>query len=150
MYAAKLNSDQWCLEMCMIFHFQRSAFDFYLLCSLPFRLLNKNDASFSVNGVEYAFGAIEYPASGIFEVEPRQCPGYKFKKSIFIGTTFLNPFQIKELMKLKAENYYGYTYHLLAKNCNHFSEDVCHKLTGISIPKWVNRLAKLGSLSISH
>jgi len=98
-----------------------------------------------VHGVEYAFGAIEYPASGIFEVEPRQCPGYKFKKSIYIGTTFLNPFQVKELMKLKSENYYGHTYHLLTKNCNHFSQDVCSKLTGSSIPKWVNRLARLGS-----
>ncbi|KAF4357306.1 hypothetical protein F8388_002814 [Cannabis sativa] len=65
-----------------------------------------------VHGVEYAFGAHDYPTSGVFEVEPRQCPGFKFRKSIFIGTTCLDPIQ----------------------------------LTGKTIPKWVNRLAKIGSI----
>ncbi|KAA8537659.1 hypothetical protein F0562_027267 [Nyssa sinensis] len=45
-----------------------------------------------VHGVEYAFGAHDYPSSGVFEVEPRQCPGFKFRKSIFIGTTMLGPY----------------------------------------------------------
>ncbi|KAH9758611.1 DUF862 domain-containing protein [Citrus sinensis] len=70
-----------------------------------------------VHGVEYAFGAHDYPTSGVFEVEPRLCPGFKFRKSIFIGTTCLDPIQ-----------------------------DICYKLTGKPIPKWVNRLAKIGSV----
>nr|DAD21739.1 TPA_asm: hypothetical protein HUJ06_023202 [Nelumbo nucifera] len=47
-----------------------------------------------VHGVEYAFGAHDYPSSGVFEVEPRQCPGFKFRKSIFMGTTCLDPTQV--------------------------------------------------------
>ncbi|XP_074587978.1 uncharacterized protein LOC141843861 isoform X1 [Curcuma longa] len=39
-----------------------------------------------VHGVEYAFGAHDYPTSGVFEVEPRQCPGFRFRKSIFMGS----------------------------------------------------------------
>ncbi|KAL9446056.1 hypothetical protein AB3S75_013852 [Citrus x aurantiifolia] len=70
-----------------------------------------------VHGVEYAFGAHDYPTSGVFEVEPRLCPGFKFRKSIFIGTTGLDP-----------------------------NQDICYKLTGKPIPKWVNRLAKIGSV----
>ena len=46
----------------------------------------------AVYGVEYAFGAHDYSTSGVFEVEPRQCPGFKFRKSIFMGTTSLDPF----------------------------------------------------------
>ncbi|KVI06573.1 protein of unknown function DUF862, eukaryotic [Cynara cardunculus var. scolymus] len=46
-----------------------------------------------VHGVEYAFGAHDYPSSGVFEVEPRQCPGFKFRRSILIGTTCLDPIQ---------------------------------------------------------
>ncbi|KAL3571699.1 hypothetical protein D5086_025603 [Populus alba] len=46
-----------------------------------------------VHGVEYAFGAHDYPTSGVFEVEPRQCPGFKFRRSIFIGTTCLDSIQ---------------------------------------------------------
>lgn len=98
-----------------------------------------------VHGVEYAFGAHDYPTSGVFEVEPRQCPGFKFRRSILIGTTCLNPSEVREFMEHHAANYNGDTYHLIVKNCNHFCNDICYKLTGKQIPKWVNRLAKLGS-----
>lgn len=99
-----------------------------------------------VHGVEYAFGAHDYPTSGVFEVEPRQCPGFRFRKSILIGTTCLNAVQIREFMEHHSLNYSGDKYHLIVKNCNHFCKDVCYKLTGKSIPKWVNRLARIGSL----
>ena len=98
----------------------------------------------TVYGVEYAFGAHDYSTSGVFEVEPRQCPGFKFRKSIFMGTTSLDPFQIREFMERQSANYNGDAYHLIVKNCNHFCEDICYKLTGNSIPKWVNRLARIG------
>lgn len=99
-----------------------------------------------VHGVEYAFGAHDYPTSGVFEVEPRQCPGFKFRKSIFIGTTCLDPIQVREFMEQQSSSYNGDAYHLIVKNCNHFCKDVCYKLTGKQIPKWVNRLAKIGSI----
>ncbi|XP_077233258.1 deSI-like protein At4g17486 isoform X2 [Tasmannia lanceolata] len=105
-------------------------------------------AGVEVHGVEYAFGAHDYPTSGVFEVEPRQCPGFKFRKSIFIGTTCLDPIQVREFMEHHAVNYHGDTYHLIVKNCNHFCKDICYKLTGNSIPKWVNRLASIGSLCV--
>ncbi|KAI8548785.1 hypothetical protein RHMOL_Rhmol07G0300900 [Rhododendron molle] len=98
-----------------------------------------------VHGVEYAFGAHDYPTSGVFEVEPRQCPGFKFRKSILIGTTRLDAVQVREFMERHSASYNGDTYHLIVKNCNHFCKDICYKLTGKPIPKWVNRLAKLGS-----
>lgn len=99
-----------------------------------------------VDGVEYAFGAHEFSTSGVFEIEPRQCPGFKFRKSIFMGTTYMDPIQVREFIERQSANYYGNTYHLIVKNCNHFCEDICYKLTGNRIPKWVNRLAKIGSL----
>ncbi|KAG8503118.1 hypothetical protein CXB51_000929 [Gossypium anomalum] len=99
-----------------------------------------------VHGVEYAFGAHDYPTSGVFEVEPRQCPGFKFKKSIFIGTTSLDPHQVRDFVERYSERYNGDTYHLIVKNCNHFCDDICHKLTGKRIPRWVNRLARIGSM----
>lgn len=104
----------------------------------------------TVHGLEYAFGAHDYPSSGVFEVEPRQCPGFKFRKSIFIGTTSLDPIQVREFMERQSASYNGDTYHLIAKNCNHFCKDVCYKLTGKSIPKWVNRLAKIGTLRLFY
>ncbi|XP_057974257.1 deSI-like protein At4g17486 [Malania oleifera] len=99
-----------------------------------------------VHGVEYAFGAHDYSTSGVFEVEPRQCPGFKFRKSIFIGTTCLDSNQVRQFMEYHSTNFHGDTYHLIVKNCNHFCKDICYKLTGKPIPKWVNRLAKIGSV----
>ncbi|XP_042004349.1 deSI-like protein At4g17486 [Salvia splendens] len=99
-----------------------------------------------VHGIEYAFGAHDYSSSGVFEVEPRQCPGFKFRKSISVGTTSLDATQVREFMERQAANYNGDTYHLIVKNCNHFCKDICYKLTGKRIPRWVNRLAKLGSI----
>ncbi|CAN4107570.1 unnamed protein product [Withania somnifera] len=99
-----------------------------------------------VHGIEYAFGAHDYPTSGVFELEPRKCPGFKFRKSVFMGTTYLDPIQLREFIERQSANYNGDSYHLIAKNCNHFSDDICYRLTGKRIPKWVNRLARVGSL----
>ncbi|KAE8670850.1 PPPDE thiol peptidase family protein [Hibiscus syriacus] len=45
-----------------------------------------------------------------------------------------------------ASEYHGDTYHLISKNCNHFTDDMALRLMGKSIPGWVNRMARLGSL----
>ncbi|KAH9617677.1 hypothetical protein KSS87_007365 [Heliosperma pusillum] len=103
-----------------------------------------------VHGAEYAFGAHDYPSSGVFEVEPRHCPGFMFRKAIFIGMTSLDEKQVREFMEQHAANYNGDSYNLIVKNCNHFCKDVCYKLTAKKIPKWVNRLAKIGVVSLAH
>lgn len=104
---------------------------------------------YAVHGVEYGFGAHERSATGIFEVEPRQCPGFTFRKSILIGRTDLGPKEVRSFMEKLATDYSGNTYHLITKNCNHFCNDVCIQLTGKPIPSWVNRLARLGKKSTS-
>ncbi|XP_059658230.1 deSI-like protein At4g17486 [Cornus florida] len=99
-----------------------------------------------VHGVEYAFGAHEHPTTGIFEVEPKKCPGFTFRKSILIGRTDMGPKEVRALMEKFAEEYSGNTYNLITKNCNHFCNGACLQLTRKPIPSWVNRLARLGSL----
>ncbi|KAH0461247.1 hypothetical protein IEQ34_008822 [Dendrobium chrysotoxum] len=100
-----------------------------------------------VHGVEYAYGAHDHPTTGIFDAEPRSCPGFAFRKSILIGRTDLGPEEVQDLMEELAESYTGNAYNLISKNCNHFCNDACIRLTGNAIPSWVNRLANLGTLS---
>ncbi|KAK9229629.1 hypothetical protein WN944_022592 [Citrus x changshan-huyou] len=97
-----------------------------------------------VHGVEYAFGAHEYPTTGIFEGEPKQCEGFTFRKSILIGKTDMGPAEVRTVMEDLAEEYKGNAYNLITKNCNHFCNDACIRLTGNPIPSWVNRLARIG------
>lgn len=98
----------------------------------------------AVHGVEYAFGAHEYPTTGIFEGEPKQCEGFTFRKQILIGKTDKGPAQVRAVMEDLAEDYKGNAYNLISKNCNHFCNDACIRLTGNPIPSWVNRLARIG------
>jgi hypothetical protein len=99
----------------------------------------------TVHGSEYSFGAHDHPSSGVFEVEPKNCPGFIYRCSIFIGHTNLNPLEFREFIQRMASEYHGDTYHLISKNCNHFTDDICIRLAGKSIPCWVNRLARLGN-----
>lgn len=98
-----------------------------------------------VHGMEYGFGAHEYPTSGVFQVEPKSCPGFVFRRSVCVGTTDMSRSQVRTSIEDLAEDYHGDTYHLIIKNCNHFTADVCKLLTGKPVPGWVNRLARLGS-----
>ncbi|XP_074574983.1 deSI-like protein At4g17486 [Curcuma longa] len=98
-----------------------------------------------VHGMEYGFGAHEYPTSGVFEVEPKNCPGFIFRRSVWLGTTTMSRAEARMLIEDLAGKYHGDTYHLIIKNCNHFTDEVCMRLTGKPIPGWVNRLARLGS-----
>lgn len=98
-----------------------------------------------VHGAEFGFGAHEFSSSGVFEVEPKSCPGFIFRRSVLLGSTDMSHSEFRSFMEEISRKYHGDTYHLIAKNCNHFTDDVCKKLTGKPIPGWVNRLARLGS-----
>lgn len=52
--------------------------------------------------------------------------------------------EFRTFIEKLAGKYHGNTYHLINKNCNHFTDDVCQSLTGKPIPSWVNRLARVG------
>ncbi|KAG6528236.1 deSI-like protein At4g17486 [Zingiber officinale] len=98
-----------------------------------------------VHGMEYGFGAHDFSMSGVFEVEPKSCPGFIFRRSVWLGTTNISRSEFRLFMEDLSEKYYGDTYHLMDKNCNHFTEEVSMQLIGKPIPGWVNRLANIGS-----
>lgn len=93
-------------------------------------------------GVEYAYGGHEYDVSGVFATNPRDAPGpVIFRESIQVGTTQMSPQRVQQVVQEMGETYKGNAYHLLQRNCNHFSNDLCQKLTGQQAPLWINRLA---------
>eukprot|EP00245_Coleochaete_scutata_P005090 TRINITY_DN18371_c0_g1_i1.p1 TRINITY_DN18371_c0_g1~~TRINITY_DN18371_c0_g1_i1.p1 ORF type:complete len:186 (-),score=5.86 TRINITY_DN18371_c0_g1_i1:933-1490(-) len=99
-----------------------------------------------VHGVEYAYGAHDYSTSGVFEVEPCNTPGFTYRTTILLGSTNLNPRDFRRFMEVCAEDFTGDSYHLIVKNCNHFTNDVCMRLLGKGLPGWINRLARIGWL----
>lgn len=95
-----------------------------------------------VYGVEYAYGGHEYDVSGVFATNPKDAPGpVLFRESVLVGYTSMSPQHVQQAVQEMGEQYKGNAYHLLQRNCNHFSNDLCRKLTGKEAPLWINRLA---------
>jgi len=77
-------------------------------------------------------------------VEPRKCPRFVYRCSVTLGHVNMHPSEFRTFIESIANEYHGDTYHLISKNCNHFTNDMSHRLNGKRIPGWVNRLARLG------
>mmetsp|Transcript_5409 Transcript_5409/g.7316 ORF Transcript_5409/g.7316 Transcript_5409/m.7316 type:complete len:199 (+) Transcript_5409:327-923(+) len=94
---------------------------------------------------EYAYGAHDFSSSGVFETAPRTTPGTAgFRGSVLVGRTRLSPQEVEDLCDQLGDEYRGNQYHLLSRNCNHFTNSLTKELTGKSSPGWINRLAYLG------
>lgn len=104
-----------------------------------------------VHGVEYAYGGHQYSYTGVYSMAPKDEDsvsthgGVKFKESIHIGFTTMSERQVNELISTLGRQYNGNVYHVFQRNCNHFSNELCTRLCGGSIPPWVNRLAYVTS-----
>lgn len=98
-------------------------------------------------GVEYAYGGHPYQFSGVFENSPQDAEElgdtFKFKESIVVGETEKSSSEIRRLIKALGDDFRGDRYHLISRNCNHFSAVLARHLTGKEIPGWINRLANL-------
>ncbi|KAG1048204.1 hypothetical protein G6F43_009386 [Rhizopus delemar] len=97
---------------------------------------------------EYCFGGHNYENhTGVFVVQPKIGPhDVPYKQSIHMGYSKLSQKEIEKVISELSDEYMGTSYNLLTRNCNHFSDNLCKRLTGKSIPGWINRAAKLGAM----
>ncbi|CAI2722573.1 unnamed protein product [Schistosoma spindalis] len=102
-----------------------------------------------VHGIEYSYGGHPLTNSGVFSMLPRDSAylgeNYSYKVTLSMGYTDFTASDVPLLLESITTDYRGDQYHLLNKNCNHFSDTFVQLLCGRSLPKWINRLATIGS-----
>ncbi|KAL3776546.1 hypothetical protein ACHAW5_008708 [Stephanodiscus triporus] len=122
--------------------------------------------SIDVRGFRYQFGAnvgISRTASRGDSADSNRFvpPNGAYRESIVLGQTWCEQGEINAIVqRMKDEGFRGDTYHLVKRNCNHFSETFAMALilgnelleevngdvrTLDKFPAWVNRLARIGS-----
>uniref|UniRef100_A0A183CQF4 DUF862 domain-containing protein n=1 Tax=Globodera pallida TaxID=36090 RepID=A0A183CQF4_GLOPA len=130
-----------------------NVYDMYKLNDIVFSSLGVGvfHSGIEVYDTEYAYGGHPFPFSGIFENAPRDAEelgeNFKFRESIPLGETDFTAEDVSKMIQSLGQDYRGDSYHLITKNCNHFSALLSKTLTGQELPPWINRLANIsGSL----
>ncbi|RWS27509.1 desumoylating isopeptidase 2-like protein [Leptotrombidium deliense] len=103
-----------------------------------------------IYNTEFGYGGHPFEFTGVFEIEPRDEEAlgedtFKYKESLLIGYTDFTDDEVREIVKQIGNEFRGDQYHLLHKNCNHFTDIVCKTLCGKGIPSWINRLAYIST-----
>jgi len=96
-----------------------------------------------VNGVEWAYGHAER-GTGVYPCLPGTHPNGKFREKIDLGYLDLTVQDVAYALDKLRPAFSGHCYHLLYKNCNHFTAALYYELTKKKAPSYINRLAAVG------
>jgi len=94
-----------------------------------------------IRGKEYAFAS----QFGIFYTLPNDIDSAHLRESIEINTFHGTEEDLNKIFYELSFEFHENAYHLLEKNCNHFSDALLNKLFYANNPGYINRMACLGA-----
>ncbi|XP_055343074.1 deubiquitinase DESI2-like [Paramacrobiotus metropolitanus] len=102
-----------------------------------------------VYGKEFGYGGHPFAFSGLFEKIPKDIdelgPNFRYKETILLGYTDFSERDVDEMMHHLSQEWHGNSYHLVTRNCNHFSDHLGRVLCGQEVPAWINRVANMSA-----
>lgn len=111
--------------------------------------LTKNYGAFhtgvEVYGKEWSYGMTFDNTSGIISHEPAKNADHTFRETLSMGYTRFSPREVGKILEDLKRDWRGRDYHVLTKNCHHFSEVFCARLGVARLPPWINTLAATGA-----
>mmetsp|Transcript_142990 Transcript_142990/g.202239 ORF Transcript_142990/g.202239 Transcript_142990/m.202239 type:complete len:258 (-) Transcript_142990:301-1074(-) len=117
--------------------------------------LTKNYGAFhtgvEVYGKEWSFGmCIDRYAPGITCNEPGKNLDHAFRETLSMGYTRFSPTEVRKILEEMEREWKGRDYHVLTKNCHHFSDAFCARLGVARLPLWINTLASTGANTLDY
>lgn len=106
--------------------------------------LGLHHSGLEIAGREYSFGS---GGSGIFEHEPKNAPGARFRCQIDLGSYNGGSKELNQALDdIRLSGGFGSDgYNLIRRNCNHFCNALSWRLLRKPIPAYVNRIAEVGN-----
>mmetsp|Transcript_64252 Transcript_64252/g.114101 ORF Transcript_64252/g.114101 Transcript_64252/m.114101 type:complete len:287 (-) Transcript_64252:89-949(-) len=102
-----------------------------------------------IYGREWSFGmTFDEWSTGITWNDPGENPDHTYLETLSMGYTSKSPTEVWQLIEEMKAQWRGHTYHLLTRNCHHFSDAFCQKLGVARIPPWLNDLAGTGAATV--
>lgn len=102
-----------------------------------------------IYGREWSFGmTFDEWSTGITWNPPGENPDHTYLETLSMGYTSKSPTEVWQLIEEMKAQWRGHTYHLLTRNCHHFSDAFCQKLGVARIPPWLNDLAGTGAATV--
>lgn len=102
-------------------------------------------AGIEVYGREFSF----FNEEGVASCVPMECEGHAYAESVLMGYTAATKEQVCELLMSLKPDWQGNMYNILSKNCCHFSDEFCRRLTGATLPSRVKSLAAFGNAVVT-
>uniref|UniRef100_A0A7S1WW80 PPPDE domain-containing protein n=1 Tax=Alexandrium catenella TaxID=2925 RepID=A0A7S1WW80_ALECA len=88
-----------------------------------------------IMGCEWSFRSTPgWKGNGVFWCPPQQCKSHTFVESIHMGYCRMSDVAIMTLVQDLTSSWPAADYHVLRRNCCHFSDEVCKRLGVGGIP----------------
>ncbi|KAL2472151.1 PPPDE putative thiol peptidase family protein [Abeliophyllum distichum] len=95
---------------------------------------------------EWGYGECKR-GSGVYSCPAGKNMQYSYRESIVLGRTNCSTAKVSQILKELSQEWQGDKYHMLARNCNHFCNELLQRLGVPKLPAWVNRFANAGDIA---